>query len=109
MPIWRTENKYEAVIPTTRVPVTGDPGTDLLITGHQVLRFSPLNRFERKDTIRQGSADLYSRKQPYDLRITPTGPGMLPTETGLVGTVTSRNSVDSSVPRIAYSRPEGET
>jgi len=77
MPIWRTENKFEVVIPTTRVPVTGDPGTDLLITGHQVLRFSRLNRFERKDTLRQGSADLYSRKQPYDLRITPTGPGML--------------------------------
>ena len=52
------------------------PGTDLLITGHQVLRFSPLNEFEREDTMREGSADIYSRKQPYDLRITPTGKGM---------------------------------
>ena len=77
MPIWRVENKYEIVIPTTRVPATGEPGTQALITGHQKLSFRSLGRGEGTGVLRYGSADLYSRKEPYELRISEGGPGLL--------------------------------
>ena len=70
IPSWRVEG-YEVTIPVTRFPVRGDPKMEVLVGKMQKVSFP-----ERGDQ-RTRLANLYNRQDPYQLRVSNVGPGLL--------------------------------
>jgi len=74
---WKTKG-YEITIPSVRIPIVAKPGTQVLITDLQALRFPLRNTmYERKGILRHGTATPYTRPEPWEIRTTPAGPSLL--------------------------------